>query len=162
MDTPKTWEAAARQAAESLRLGDWSNPEDEQLVECMENHVTFMRENGTTVGSYEALADDALRGYVRHTGRTRSQALSYIVEVIAAKQHDYGHDNITVEGHVGLRVRIHDKVARLKNLLRRGGEAKNEAMSDTWMDIVGYCIIGIMLTHGTFTLPLEIDQNNRS
>lgn len=157
MEAPTTWEAAARQAADRVLLGGARKANDDELIDCLESHVTYMREHGPSSGLYEGIADDALMGYTAHTVMSRSQALDYVVQVIAAKQHDYGHDNITVEGHVGLRVRIHDKVARLKNLLRRGGVAKNEALSDTWMDIIGYGIIGLMLLEGTFTLPLAVD-----
>ena len=40
-----------------------------------------------------------------------------VAEVVIAKQHDYGHDNIMAFKEQGLAVRLWDKVARLKNLL---------------------------------------------
>ena len=40
-----------------------------------------------------------------------------IAEVVIAKQHDYGHDNILAFREQGLIVRLWDKLARLKNLL---------------------------------------------
>jgi len=51
-------------------------------------------------------------------------------------------------------LRLHDKVARLENLLNNGIEAKNEAIDDTYMDIVGYAVIGLMLLDNSFFYPL--------
>jgi hypothetical protein len=50
-----------------------------------------------------------------------------------------------------------DKIARLQNLLKRGGEAKHEALTDTYMDILGYAVIALMLEEGSFELELEQD-----
>ena len=80
-----------------------------------------------------------------------------LTKLLARKQHDYGPENILRFGVPGLMVRLHDKVARLENLLakRDGKNAVNgEAVADTFTDIVGYCVIGMMLVFGTFTLPL--------
>ena len=40
-----------------------------------------------------------------------------LVALLARKQHDYGPENILRFGNRGLLVRLHDKVARLENLL---------------------------------------------
>lgn len=83
--------------------------------------------------------------------------LQDVVELIASKQADYGHGNILRFGIDGIIVRLSDKLARLENLTRTGKSARNEALSDTWNDIVGYSIIAIMLLKGTFELPLAAD-----
>lgn len=75
-------------------------------------------------------------------------------ELLCDKQADYGHDNINAFGHIGIAVRIHDKVARLKNLLTKGGDVRNEPLIDTWLDLVGYSVIAEMLSLGTFDLQL--------
>jgi hypothetical protein len=82
-----------------------------------------------------------------------------VLTTIAAKQHDYGYDNIAGFGSQGLVVRISDKRARLRNLKKRGAPA-NEPLLDTWLDIVGYCIVGLMWEAGTFKLPLAADAVN--
>jgi hypothetical protein len=90
------------------------------------------------------------------TGETPERA--EVLATVVAKQRDYGTGNILRFGNDGLLVRVHDKVARLENLLaNRDGVAANEAISDTFLDIVGYSIIGIMLAGDTFTLPLRED-----
>ena len=81
---------------------------------------------------------------------------SQIAEIVISKQHDYGHDNILAFKEQGLVVRLWDKVARLKNLLwKNTNQPKNESIEDTFTDIAGYAIIGIMLKNNTFTNELQ-------
>jgi len=79
-----------------------------------------------------------------------------IAEVVISKQHDYGHDNILAFREQGLVVRMWDKVARLKNLLWANPDSpKNESIEDTFTDIAGYAIIGLMLKNNTFENELQ-------
>lgn len=78
--------------------------------------------------------------------------------MIIEKQSDYGPDNIMkcpVGPEQGILVRMWDKMARLKNLLASGAEAKNEPLDDTYMDICGYAMIALLVRRGQFTLRLE-------
>lgn len=78
-----------------------------------------------------------------------------VAEIVIDKQHDYGHDNILAFKEQGLVVRLWDKISRLKNLLWIAKEPpKNESIEDTFTDIAGYAIIGLMLAEGTFTNEL--------
>ena len=72
--------------------------------------------------------------------------------LLASKQHDYGHGNITAFGMKGVLVRLSDKVERLINL--KAKKARNESAVDTLRDIVGYCVIALMLHDETFNLEL--------
>jgi hypothetical protein len=85
-----------------------------------------------------------------------------VAEIVISKQHDYGHDNILAFREEGLVVRLWDKVARLKNLLWISKEKpKNESIEDTFTDIAGYAIIGLMLADDSFLKELkeqEIDN----
>lgn len=81
-----------------------------------------------------------------------------VVDTLVSKQHDYGHSNITAFGLEGIVVRLSDKIARLGNLVKRSTEPLNESAADTVMDIIGYCVIGIMLREGTFMLELKADH----
>lgn len=92
----------------------------------------------------------------RHLNLTNGQ-VGLLCKLLAAKQHDYGHDNILRFGINGIAVRISDKTARLRNLYRRDAEAKNEALLDSWNDLFGYSVIGLMVCDDTFKLPLEAD-----
>jgi len=78
-----------------------------------------------------------------------------ILSLLISKQRDYGHNNILRFGVDGLIVRMNDKVARLENLLGNGREPANESLADTFADIIGYSVIGLMLSDGTFTLELK-------
>jgi hypothetical protein len=80
---------------------------------------------------------------------------SFVLETLCKKQHDYGHENIARFGRLGLLVRVHDKIARLKNLVTRGGVPQNESIEDTYVDILGYSAIGIMVERGWFGLQLS-------
>lgn len=74
---------------------------------------------------------------------------------LVRKQRDYGPENIRRFGRRGLMIRLHDKVARLENLDGGGRGPENESVVDTFMDIVGYCAIGIMWERNEFLLPLQ-------
>lgn len=73
---------------------------------------------------------------------------------LCSKQNDYGPNNILKFGQSGIIIRVHDKVARLENLLSTGRDARNESVADTYMDIIGYSVIALMLLDDTFLLPL--------
>lgn len=72
--------------------------------------------------------------------------------VVCRKQRDYGHQNIARFGRQGLMVRMHDKVARLENLLSSGRRPNNESIEDNIVDLIGYSCLGIMWEDGTFML----------
>ena len=80
-----------------------------------------------------------------------------VLQVLVRKQRDYGHENIRRFGRQGLMVRMHDKVARLENLLTSdgGGKPNNESIKDNILDVVGYAAIGIMWESQQFLLPLQ-------
>tara|TARA_R110000824_G_scaffold100319_2_gene238607 strand:+ start:813 stop:1133 length:321 start_codon:yes stop_codon:yes gene_type:complete len=79
-----------------------------------------------------------------------------VAEIVISKQHDYGHDNILVFGERGLVVRLWDKLSRLKNLLWvMNEEPKNESVEDTFTDMAGYAIIGLMIKNNTFENELK-------
>jgi len=80
---------------------------------------------------------------------------AHVLATLCKKQHDYGHENIARFGRLGLLVRVHDKIARLHNLLAKGGVPQNETIEDTYVDIVGYSAIGMMVERGWFGLQLS-------
>jgi len=83
---------------------------------------------------------------------------SEIAELCIRKQADYGHDNITKFGEQGLAVRIWDKAARLRNLVWGSKVPENETVEDTFTDLAGYGILGVMYGRGWFILELEADK----
>jgi hypothetical protein len=77
-----------------------------------------------------------------------------ISRILVKKQRDYGHHNIARFGRAGLLVRMHDKVARLENLIQNDTDPENESVVDNFIDIIGYASIGIMWERNWFLLPL--------
>lgn len=78
-----------------------------------------------------------------------------LLKTLISKQSDYGPENIRRFGRQGLMVRMHDKIARLENLFEQDRAPKHEPIRDTYMDIAGYCAIGIMWETRSFLLPLD-------
>jgi hypothetical protein len=70
------------------------------------------------------------------------------VQLLVQKHDDYGPANISDApgGPLnGLSVRLHDKVARLNNLLSHHKKPKNETIKDTFIDILNYAIIALLV-----------------
>jgi len=81
-----------------------------------------------------------------------------VAELLVSKQRDYGTENISRFGRIGLMIRMHDKVARLENLAERRGSVgapENESIDDNLMDVIGYSTIGLMWEDQTFFIPLK-------
>lgn len=71
-----------------------------------------------------------------------------LARLLIQKHHDYGPKNIADSpgGALnGLRVRLHDKLARLVNLTDKASEPKYESIEDTFMDMANYAIIGLLV-----------------
>jgi hypothetical protein len=80
-----------------------------------------------------------------------------MIATLCRKQHDYGHGNINRFGIYGVIVRLSDKIERLDNLRSKQVKPQNESIQDTLTDIVGYCVIALMLMDETFNLNLGDD-----
>lgn len=71
--------------------------------------------------------------------------------VLLKKHHDYGPKNISMSpgGAVnGLRVRMHDKLARINNLYDSGATPENESLRDSFLDMMNYSAIALMVLDG--------------
>ena len=72
-------------------------------------------------------------------------------ELLLTKHADYGPKNISESpgGPLnGLRVRMHDKLARLNNLVDSGADPRHESLEDTFKDMANYAIIGLLVLRG--------------
>lgn len=157
-----TWEEAAEAAMDlvprNLMLG-----QSESAVDEVDHYIDVLRKQPHVEyrsDKYGFLADTAIQAYCENGGGptiSREYAEDLVVRTICQKQHDYGHDNILWAGEDGLLVRMHDKTARIRNLMSRGDVAANESLEDSWLDVVGYALIGIMLCEGTFERQLAAD-----
>jgi hypothetical protein len=71
-----------------------------------------------------------------------------LADVLFSKHDDYGPTNISAApgGALnGIRVRMHDKIARLNNLIDNSKEPKHESIRDTLIDLANYATIAIMV-----------------
>lgn len=71
--------------------------------------------------------------------------------LLVRKHRDYGPRNISNSpgGAInGLRVRMHDKMARINHLVDSGKEPDNESLRDSFMDLANYAVIALMVLDG--------------
>jgi hypothetical protein len=70
-------------------------------------------------------------------------------EVLLLRKHkDYGPKNISESpgGPInGLRVRMHDKLARINNLYDSGVAPENESLRDSFIDMANYALIALLI-----------------
>ena len=76
------------------------------------------------------------------------------MDLLERKQKDYGTRNLETFGELGVLVRTTDKVERLRNLILSGQAPNNESVEDSWKDVIGYGILGLMLHRGEITSSL--------
>jgi hypothetical protein len=73
-------------------------------------------------------------------------------KILLSKHSDYGSKNISDSpgGPMnGLRVRIHDKIARINNLMDRpSDQPQHEPLEDSFMDLANYAIIALLVMNG--------------
>ena len=91
--------------------------------------------------------------YPEHT--SFEQALSNtngeLLDLLISKHKDYGPKNISDSpgGPLnGLRVRMHDKLARINNLIDKGVDPQHESLEDSFKDMANYAIIGLLVLRG--------------
>ncbi len=73
--------------------------------------------------------------------------------LLIKKHHDYGPENISLSpgGPLnGLRVRMWDKVARINNLIDSNVNPSNESLRDSFIDLLNYSAIAMMVLDGTW------------
>lgn len=70
---------------------------------------------------------------------------------LISKQADYGPKNISacpIGPIPGVIVRLFDKISRLSNLTKVGGDPKHESLYDTTHDVANYGTIGSLVING--------------
>ena len=74
-----------------------------------------------------------------------------LMSILLAKHKDYGPKNIAeAPGGAlnGLRVRIHDKIARINNLIDKHSDPMYESIEDSFKDLANYAIIALLVLRG--------------
>jgi len=124
----------------------------------MSNYEYFrqLRNNNNKDGIPVEMIPEVLNN-VRNNGANKefNDALQFKFQeaksLLLQKHEDYGPTNISNApgGPLnGLRVRIHDKSARINHLLDSGVEPKNESLRDSFIDMANYAIIALMVIDG--------------
>lgn len=75
-------------------------------------------------------------------------------ELLLSKHKDYGPRNIADApgGAInGLRVRMHDKLARINNLVDSGKDPEHESLEDSFKDMANYAVIGLLVLRGDWS-----------
>lgn len=125
--------------------GDWSNPqptkglrdEDRGREEAKQRHPSSSNSKSPT----EEVDYFCLR-------LALYDIQDELADILLSKHEDYGPKNISdAPGGAlnGIRVRMHDKIARLNNLIDNNKEPKHESIRDTLVDIANYATIAIMV-----------------
>ena len=101
-----TWNEAATEAIDQLlEWGDWEERSTEDAVDLLAR-------------TFDLATHDLHRKLFLIAWPEIPRVQAYeLALVLAAKQADYGHNNILRYGKTGLSVRIHDKIARMENLI---------------------------------------------
>jgi len=95
---------------------------------------------------------------MRKEPKTLEEAYDLIINqartIFLQKQNDYGSDNISALGIQGVFVRMWDKINRLKRLVweSRENKVKDESIDDTFLDILNYAIIALLLKNDWWKL----------
>jgi len=111
---------------------------------------------------------DPFRGYAKRDNNDTSDTdsvdfdhVKFIVDMweildaagnlLIKKHKDYGPTNISLSpgGPLnGLRVRMHDKTARINHLIDSGATPENESLRDSFIDLLNYSAIALMVLDG--------------
>ena len=146
-----TWEQSATQWVTYL-AGTGNDPIVIEDMEAYLDAIIDINESAIQTNNLETL-------YMRLAERTIALLRKYnhwdtgqMISLMCRKHHDYGNEGMARFGVYGCTMRIYDKAARYKNLYER--DAAFESTHDTLVDIVGYCIIALMILDDTFELEL--------
>jgi len=104
---------------------------------------------GDRDSSLAPYTDKVDAGFVADVWRIMDSAGNLLIR----KHHDYGPKNIAHSpgGPLnGLRVRMWDKIARINNLLDSGVKPSNESLRDSYLDLLNYSAIAMMVLDGVW------------
>jgi hypothetical protein len=106
---------------------------------------------------------DPFRGYAKRSVNNTPDTNTFITDMwkvlddagnlLIKKHKDYGPTNISLSpgGPLnGLRVRMHDKTARINHLIDSGATPENESLRDSFIDLLNYSAIALMVLDGTW------------
>ena len=98
----------------------------------------------------EALKELEMQEFEAHLNRLTRDNLALLL----SKHKDYGPKNIAqAPGGAlnGLRVRMHDKLARINHLVDSNADPQHESLRDSFIDLANYSLIALMVIDGRWS-----------
>lgn len=132
----KDWEGRTATVIESTSHGD--------------THVKWDHNGWTdwpTTANLRLIEEPAATGLVADLAKVFTDS----GDLLLKKHQDYGSKNISRApgGPLnGLRVRMHDKLARINNLIDSGAKPENESLRDSFTDLLNYSAIALLVLDG--------------
>lgn len=158
---PEYWDEAAYRCLMAISSADIRISEIDGLIVMRKllDHMIIISENndlppGTGFAEYWKTLGSAAIAASNSENIIPENFSSSLRDLLVSKQRDYGNDAISRFGRIGLLVRVHDKIARLENLAKRGSSPNHESVLDSYSDVINYCAIGMMVEAGWFQLEL--------
>jgi hypothetical protein len=109
------------------------NTEELGEIKDLPDTIAEMIRNGSPTGAFEEAVQ---------------QKFQHAKHILLSKQKDYGPKNIAqAPGGAlnGLRVRMHDKLARINHLVETGATPEHESLKDSFLDMANYAIIAMLV-----------------
>lgn len=82
------------------------------------------------------------------------RAVQGMYDTFVRKNRDYGAQNLSASGIIGIAVRIGDKVSRIWQLVGLRGQhtasVKEENIADTFLDLANYAVVGYLMASGSW------------
>ena len=114
----------------------------------MANHTTLnksrVQDNGHNHKPIGTRSEDISSAFERDVDK----AFRELEKLLLSKHRDSGPRNIADApgGAInGLRVRMHDKLARINNLVDNNKNPEHESLEDSFKDMANYAIIGLLV-----------------
>ena len=130
--------------------GDWGYTEPNKGLRDKDREREEAKQRHPSSGNYEFAKEEVEDFCLRFALYDIQDELA---DTLLSKHEDYGPKNISdAPGGAlnGIRVRMHDKTARLNNLIDNHKEPKHESIRDTLVDIANYATIALMVIDGVW------------
>lgn len=116
----------------------------------LQSYADKIRSGHADGDAFSAFVDEEARKIRRKPDFEDDVRIIYdeLMSVLLKKHRDYGPRNIAdAPGGAlnGLRVRIHDKVARINNLIDNNRKPQYESLEDSFKDLANYAIIALLV-----------------
>lgn len=127
-------------------MADYRTPNRDGL----QSYADQIRAGRADGDAFSAFVDEQARKIQRTPDFDDDVRIIYdeLMSILLAKHRDYGPRNIAdAPGGAlnGLRVRIHDKVARINNLIDNNRKPQYESLEDSFKDLANYAIIALLV-----------------